>query len=160
MPRHKSPVVTAGLAAALGIMSVPHPASAKAPNPTQMTPAQLLQPDIPIPPYNPYPALPGFTPPSILPPDIQPELYRVRFEVESIFARYFEEYQALTPLPTYVGNPPILAPNGYDALRILGGLLNYDETISPFIPIQLEQVAQLSREAAGCVWPPLAGCRP
>jgi hypothetical protein len=29
-----------------------------------------------------------------------------------------------------------------------------------YFPIQLEQVAQLSREAAGCVWPPLAGCRP
>jgi cytochrome c peroxidase len=124
MRRHTSRLVTAGLAAVLGVLSVPHPASAQAPN--------FFQPDIPIPPYNPYPALPGFTPPSILPPDLQPELYRVRFEVESIFARYFEEYQALTPLPTYVGNPPILAPNGYDAQRILGGLLNFDETISPF----------------------------
>jgi cytochrome c peroxidase len=28
--------------------------------------------------------------------------------------------------------PPILVPNGYDAQRILGGLLNFDETISPF----------------------------
>jgi cytochrome c peroxidase len=126
--RRNTILVTAGVVAVLGILSVPHPASAQA----QMTPAQLLQPDIPIPPYNPYPALPGFTPPSILPPDIQPELYRVRFEVESIFARYFEEYQALTPTPTYVGNPPVLAPNGYDAQRILGGLLNFDETISPF----------------------------
>jgi cytochrome c peroxidase len=92
----------------------------------------LTQLDIPVPPYNPYPALPGFTPPSILPPDIQPEIYRVRFEVESIFARYYEEWQALTPTPTYAGNPPILVPNGYDAQRILGGLLNFDETISPF----------------------------
>src|ERR1700745_2509236 len=99
MRGHRSTIVTAGLATVFGILSVPHPASAQA----QMTPAQFLQPDIPIPPYNPYPALPGFTPPSILPPDIQPELYRVRFEVESIFARYFEEYQALTPTPTYVG---------------------------------------------------------
>jgi cytochrome c peroxidase len=122
MRRHTSRLVTASLAAVFGILCVPHPASAQA----------QFQPDIPIPPYNPYPALPGFTPPSILPPDIQPEIYRVRFEVESIFARYFEEYQALTPLPTYSGNPPILVPNGYDAQRILGGLLNFDETISPF----------------------------
>ncbi len=117
-----STIATASLAAVLGILSVPHSASAQA----------QFQPDIPVPPYNPYPALPGFTPPSILPPDIQPEIYRVRFEVELIFARYFEEYQALTPLPTYAGNPPILVPNGYEAQRILGGLLNFDETISPF----------------------------
>jgi cytochrome c peroxidase len=30
------------------------------------------------------------------------------------------------------GNPPTLVPDGYDAVRILGGLLNYDETMSPF----------------------------
>jgi cytochrome c peroxidase len=116
-------LVTAGLAAALGILSVPHAASAQ---------SNLFQPDIPVPPYNPYPALPGFTPPNILPPDIQPEIYRVRAEVNTIFGRYFDEWQALTPTPTYAGNPPILVPNGYDAQRILGGLLNYDETISPF----------------------------
>jgi cytochrome c peroxidase len=122
MRRDTQTLVKAAFATVLGISSVPHPASAQA----------QFQPDIPVLPYNPYPALPGFTPPSILPPDIQPEIYRVRFEVESIFARYFEEYQALTPLPTYAGNPPILVPNGYDAQRILGGLLNFDETISPF----------------------------
>src|SRR5271170_13970 len=114
--------VKAAFATALGILCVPQPASAQF----------QFQPDIPIPPYNPYPALPGFTPPSILPPDLQPEIYRILFEVESVFARYFEEYQALTPTPTYTGNPPILVPNGYDAQRILGGLLNFDETISPF----------------------------
>jgi len=114
--------VKAAFATALGILCVPQPASAQF----------LFQPDIPVPPYNPYPALPGFTPPSILPPDIQPEIYRIRFEVESVFARYYEEYQALTPTPTYAGNPPILVPNGYQAQRILGGLLNFDETISPF----------------------------
>jgi cytochrome c peroxidase len=123
MRRDARKLVTAAFATVLGVVSVPLAASAQ---------SDLSQPDIPIPPYNPYPALPGYTPPSILPPDIQPEIYRVRFEVESIFASYFEEYEALTPLPTYVGNPPILAPNGYDAQRILGGLLNFDETISPF----------------------------
>jgi cytochrome c peroxidase len=123
MRRDTSRLVTAGVVAVLGILSVPHPASAQ---------SNLFQPDIPVPPYNPYPALPGYTPPSILPPNIQPEIYRVRTEIESIFASYFGEYEALTPLPTYAGNPPILVPNGYDAQRILGGLLNFDETISPF----------------------------
>jgi cytochrome c peroxidase len=106
----------------LGILSVPHPASAQF----------QFQPDIPVPPYNPYPQLPGSTPPTVLPPDLQPEIYRVRREVQTIFGRYFDEWQALTPTPTYAGNPPILVPNGYQAQRILGGLLNYDETISPF----------------------------
>ena len=95
MRRDTQTLVKAAFATVLGILSVPHPASAQA----------QFQPDIPVLPYNPYPALPGFIPPSILPPDIQPEIYRVRFEVESIFARYFEEYQALTPLPTYVRQP-------------------------------------------------------
>lgn len=34
--------------------------------------------------------------------------------------------------PTYVGNPPTLTPNRYEAVRILGRLLNYDESMSPF----------------------------
>jgi cytochrome c peroxidase len=121
--RRNTIFVTAGLVAVLGVFSVPHGASAQ---------SNLFQPDIPIPPYNPYPALPGFNPPSILPPDLQPEIYRVRAEVQTIFGRYFQEWQNLTPTPAYMGNPPILVPNGYDAQRILGGLLNYDETISPF----------------------------
>jgi cytochrome c peroxidase len=31
-----------------------------------------------------------------------------------------------------MGNPPILVPTGYEAQRILGGLLNFDLNISPF----------------------------
>ena len=125
MRRQTSTIATAGLAALLGGLCAPHPASAQ---------SFLFQPDLPpgIPAYNPYPALPGFTPPNILPPDLQPEIFRVRAEVQTIFDRYFAEFQALTPLPTNAGNPPILVPNGYDAQRILGGLLNFDETISPF----------------------------
>src|SRR6201997_3407367 len=127
MRRHTSRFVTAGLASALGILGVAHAASAQ---------SNLFQPDIPVPPYNPYPALPGFNPPSILPPDLQPEIYRVRREVETIFDRYFAEWQALTP-PVLSntqgeGNPPVLQGTGYDAVRILGGLLNYDENMSPF----------------------------
>src|SRR6201987_3745641 len=124
MLRHTSTAIAAGLAVALGILSIPQMASAQ---------SNLFQPDIPVPPYNPYPTLSGTTPPTVLPPDLQPEIYRVRAEVQTIFDRYFAEWQALTPMPTYSAtNPPILIPNGYDAQRILGGLLNFDETISPF----------------------------
>jgi cytochrome c peroxidase len=132
MGRHSSLFATAALAAVVGILSAPHAASAQSLNPAQMTPAQLSSPDIPVPPYNPYPPLPNTTPPSVLPPNLQPEIYRVRAEVQTIFGRYFQEWQNLTPTPTYTSNPPILYPNGYDATRILGALLNYDETISPF----------------------------
>ncbi len=116
---HRGKLVKAAVAALLGVLSLPLAASAQD------------APTMP-PPYNPYPPLPGFTPPSILPPNLKPELARVRREVRYVFNQYYAEYQALSPLPTYAGNPPILTPNGYDAQRILGGLLNYDLTISPF----------------------------
>ena len=124
MRRATRKLVNTAFATLLGVLSVPLAASAQVVN--------LNEPDIPVPPYNPYPALPGDTPPSILPPDLQPEIYRVRQEVQTVFDRYFAEWQALTPTPHYEGNPPILVPNGYDAQRILGGLLNFDETMSPF----------------------------
>ena len=54
MRRYISAFATTGLVAVLGILGIPHAASGQAPN--------LFQPDIPVPPYNPYPALPGFTP--------------------------------------------------------------------------------------------------
>jgi cytochrome c peroxidase len=62
---------------------------------------------------------------------LESELLRVRHEVATIFDRYLAEWHALTP-PHYSGNPPILVPNGYEAQRILGGLLNFDENISAF----------------------------
>lgn len=120
MPRRTSSFVTAGLAALLGVLSVPHAAFPQA------------KVDQPVPLYNPYPPLPNSIPPTVLPPNVQSELLRVRREVETIEARYFAQWQALTPTPAYTSNPPILYPNGYDAVRILGGLLNYDENISPF----------------------------
>src|ERR1700739_1353405 len=119
MRRHISKLARGGLAAVLGGLSIPDAASAQ----TLLSPTPF---------YNPYPALPGFTPPSILPPDINSEIARVRREVNTIFGRYMAEWNAMSPVPTYSGNPPILVPNGYDAQRILGGLLNFDETISPF----------------------------
>jgi cytochrome c peroxidase len=78
--------------------------------------------------YNPYP-------PGILPPDLDAEILRVRSEVRTIFSRYLAQAQALPPL-TYsntqgVGNPPTIQGSGYEAVRILGGLLNYDQNISP-----------------------------
>src|ERR1700676_4650069 len=69
--------------------------------------------------YNPYP-------PGIVPADVESELIRVRHEVKVIFNRYFQEWKALPP-PTLTGQPPTLQGTGYDAVRILGGLLNYDQ---------------------------------
>jgi cytochrome c peroxidase len=60
------------------------------------------------------------------------EIARVQRVVQTIYNRYFAEWQALKPTPTYTGNPPILVPNGYEAQRILGWLLNFDANISPF----------------------------
>ena len=122
MRAHISTFVTAGLVAVLGILSVSSAAFGQGTGKV----------DQPVKAYNPYPPLPDSTPPTVLPPDLQSELLRVRREVQTIFGRYFAEWQALTPMPTYSGNPPILVPNGYEAQRILGGLLNFDETISPF----------------------------
>jgi cytochrome c peroxidase len=105
-------LVRAAFATVLGVLSVP---LAGSPEARAQTP----------PPYNPYPS-------GILPANLDSEISRVRREIQTIFGRYFAEWQALTPTPTNMGNPPILAPNGYDAQRILGGLLNFDENISPF----------------------------
>src|SRR6267154_2181200 len=108
--------VKAAFATVLGVLSVPL---------AGFTEAQAQVPvDQPFPAYNPYP-------PGILPSDLQSELLRVRRETETIFGRYFAEWQALTP-PTPTGNPPTLQGTGYEAVRILGGLLNFDENMSPF----------------------------
>jgi cytochrome c peroxidase len=74
--------------------------------------------------YNPYP-------PGILPTNIASELTRVETEITGIFNNYVTQWQALTP-PVVAGNPPILQNTGYEAQRILGGLLQYDLHISPF----------------------------
>src|SRR6201987_1486802 len=74
--------------------------------------------------YNPYP-------PGILPSDLDAELERVRQEIRGIEAEAIAEWQALGPV-TYTGQPPIIKDNGYQAMRILGKLMNYDQNISPF----------------------------
>src|SRR5215831_4833973 len=121
MRRDKSTLIKAAFASVLGLLSVPLAGSTEA----------RAQVDQPFPAYNPYPPLPGSVPPTVLPPDLQSEVLRVRREVQTIFGRYFAEWQALTP-PTLTGQPPTLFPTGYDAVRILGGLLNFDENMSPF----------------------------
>jgi cytochrome c peroxidase len=74
--------------------------------------------------YNPYP-------PGILPSDINSEEARIQREIAGIFNNYLAQWHALTP-PVVAGNPPILQNTGYAAQRILGGLMQYDLTISPF----------------------------
>ncbi len=112
MHRNTRTFVKAAFATALGILSGP---LAGPPEVQAQTP----------PAYNPFPS-------GILPANLDSEISRVRREVQTIFGRYFAEWQALTPTPHYSGNPPILIPDGYQAQRILGGLLNFDENISPF----------------------------
>ncbi len=131
MHHDKSILVKTAFATVLGVLSVPLAASADD-NGGYKPPPSCTSIALPVPPYNPYPPLPGYTPPSILPPDLNSEIARVQCEVGTIEGRYYSEWRALTPTPYYTGNPPILVPNGYDAQRILGGLLNFDKTISPF----------------------------
>src|SRR5438445_9658205 len=74
--------------------------------------------------YNPYP-------PGILPSNLPQEIERVRGEISFIENEAISEWHALGPV-TYTGQPPIIQGNGYEAMRILGKLMNYDENISPF----------------------------
>ncbi len=96
----------AGSAAVLGIMRIPHAAAQS------------------VPPYNPYP-------PGILPSDLNSEIARVQREMTAIFKEALGEAAALPP-PTAAGNPPTLQYSGYDAVEILGKLMNFDLNISPF----------------------------
>jgi len=73
-------------------------------------------------PYNPYP-------PGILPPDLPSEIARVRREIQGIFSQAIGEWQALPPL-TLTGQPPTLQGTGYQAVQILGKLMNFDENMS------------------------------
>ena len=77
-------LVKAAFATVLGVLSVSLAGS---------TEARAQPVDLPanIPPYNPYPS-------GILPANLQSELNRVKREVETIFGRYFAEYQALIKL--------------------------------------------------------------
>jgi cytochrome c peroxidase len=86
---------------------------------------QGQQPPPPPPPfYNPYP-------PGILPPDLPQEIERVRGEVRFIENEAIAEWRALGPL-TFTGQPPTIQGNGYQAVRVLGKLMNFDENMSVF----------------------------
>jgi cytochrome c peroxidase len=76
------------------------------------------------PPYNPYP-------PGILPSDLTSEIARVRREVATIENEALGEWHALAP-PTLTGQPPTLQGTGMRANQLLGKLMNFDESISPF----------------------------
>jgi len=112
MRRRTCAFITAGLAAVLAVWSIPHAASAG--DPVRK----------PVPTYNPYP-------PGILPSDLDAEIARVQREVQFIFNETLNEWRAL-PTPTQTGNPPTLQGGGYEALEILGKLLNFDQNMSPF----------------------------
>ena len=74
--------------------------------------------------YNPYP-------PGILPADLDSEVARVRREVNSVFKEAIGEWRVL-PRPNVEGNPPTLQGSGYQAVEVLGKLLNFDQNMSPF----------------------------
>jgi cytochrome c peroxidase len=112
MRRRTSAFVTISLAVVLGILSIPDAALSGAP----------LQ--SPVPAYNPYP-------PGILPSDLDAEIARVQREVQFIFNEALNEWRQL-PHPTLAGNPPTLQGGGYEALEILGKLLNFDSNMSAF----------------------------
>jgi cytochrome c peroxidase len=75
------------------------------------------------PPYDPYP-------PGILPADLNAEIARVQGEVNFIFNEAIAEWRALPPL-NLTGNPPTLQGGGYQAVEVLGKLLNFDQNMSP-----------------------------
>src|ERR1700704_2646923 len=86
--------------------------------------APKRRPPPPAPIYNPYP-------PGILPADIDTEIARVLREIDFIEAEAFAQWQA-TPPPILTGNPPILQNTGVASVEVLGKLMNYDKTMSPF----------------------------
>src|SRR5256886_3569752 len=100
-------------ATVLGAVIVFHPVS-----------AQGKKPPPPPPVYNPYP-------PGILPDDLDSEIERVRREVRGIEEEALVEWRALPP-PTVTGQPPTPQGTGYQAVQILGKILNFDENMSPF----------------------------
>jgi cytochrome c peroxidase len=75
-------------------------------------------------PYNPYP-------PGILPADLTQEIARVEREVNFIENEALAQASAL-PTPTLTGQPPTLAGTGQRANVLLGKLLNFDRSMSPF----------------------------
>ena len=82
------------------------------------------EPDPTPPAYNPYP-------PGILPANLASEIARVQREIRFIENEAIGEWHALPP-PNIQGQPPTLQGSGYNAVEVLGKLLNFDLNISPF----------------------------
>jgi cytochrome c peroxidase len=80
---------------------------------------------------NPHPPIYNPYPPGILPADLASEIARVQREVNFIFNEAIGEWQTLPP-PIVTGNPPTLQGSGYEAVEVLGKLLNFDQNMSPF----------------------------
>ena len=99
----------------------PRPISAKKPGPPPPPPHHPQPPETI---YNPYP-------PGILPPDLNSEIARVQREIAFIEDEALRQAAALPP-PMLTSNPPIIHGSGYDSVRILGKLMNFDRNISPF----------------------------
>ncbi len=74
--------------------------------------------------YNPYPS-------GILPADLDSEIARVQREVGFIENEALGQASAL-PTPMITGNPPTIQGSGYQAVEVLGKLLNFDLNMSPF----------------------------
>src|SRR5260370_22330645 len=68
--------------------------------------------------YNPYPS-------GILPADLTAEIARVQREVAFIENEALGQASTL-PKPMLTSNPSIIHWSGYDSVRILGKLLNFD----------------------------------
>jgi hypothetical protein len=108
--------LAAGCAAGLGVVTLSHAASAEQ---QEECPNTEILGNSPI--YFPYPS-------GLMPPDLCSEVKRVQREVDVIFKEALAEWRALPP-PTLNGQPPILQGTGYQAVEILGKLLNYDRNM-------------------------------
>ncbi len=110
-------LVAAACATVLGILTVSHTVSGQRETPPP--------PETEI--YNPYP-------PGILPPDLVSEMERVQREIRGIFKEALAEWRPLPPPNVlhqqFHGSPLTLQGSGYQAVQILGKLMNYDENMS------------------------------
>src|SRR5580693_1383196 len=102
-------ILSAGIAAAVLLFAMPAGAQ------------EATDPAPPV--YNPYP-------PGILPANVNSELARVLREIAVIENEAIAQWHA-APLPVLTGQPPTLQGGGYNAVRLLGKLMNFDRNISP-----------------------------
>jgi cytochrome c peroxidase len=102
-------ILSAGIAAAVLLSAMPAGAQ------------QASDPALPV--YNPYP-------PGILPANVNSELARVLREIAVIENEAIAQWHA-APLPVLTGQPPTLQGGGYNAVRLLGKLMNFDRNMSP-----------------------------